>query len=49
MKMFEAVSSGHPNDAGYAMMAEMMLAAIRDTNYRLPSASCGRMSIVPAL
>jgi len=39
----------HPNDAGYAIMAEMMLAAIRDTNYRLPSASCGRMSIVPAL
>ena len=39
----------HPNDAGYAIMAEMMLAAIQQSNYRLPSASCGKMSIVPAL
>lgn len=39
----------HPSDAGYAIMAEMMLAAIRETNYRTPSGSCGRMSIVPAL
>jgi lysophospholipase L1-like esterase len=39
----------HPNDAGYAIMAEMMLAAIQQTSYRLPSASCGRMTVVPAL
>jgi lysophospholipase L1-like esterase len=39
----------HPNDNGYAIMAEMMLAAIRTTSYRAPSGSCGRMSIVPAL
>lgn len=39
----------HPNDNGYAIMAEMMLAAIRSTSYPAPSASCGRMSIVPSL
>ncbi len=39
----------HPNDNGYAIMAEMMLAAIRSTSYPAPSGSCGRMSIVPSL
>lgn len=39
----------HPNDNGYAIMAELMLSAIRSSSYRAPSASCGRMSIVPAL
>ena len=39
----------HPNDTGYAVMAEMMLAAIRTPGYRTPSASCGRMSMVPPL
>jgi lysophospholipase L1-like esterase len=39
----------HPNDSGYAIMAEMMLKAIRETNYPAPSSSCGRMSIVPSL
>jgi lysophospholipase L1-like esterase len=39
----------HPNDNGYAIMAEMMLAAIRATSYPAPSASCGRMSIVPSI
>ena len=39
----------HPNDNGYAIMAEMMLAAIRSTSYPAPSQSCGRMSIVPSL
>jgi lysophospholipase L1-like esterase len=39
----------HPNDNGYAIMADMMLNAIRSTNYPAPSASCGRMSIVPSL
>jgi lysophospholipase L1-like esterase len=39
----------HPNDNGYAIMAELMLAAINTTSYKAPSASCGRMSIVPAL
>lgn len=39
----------HPNDNGYGIMAEMMLAAIRSTSYRAPSGSCGRMSIVPSL
>ena len=39
----------HPNDNGYAIMAEMMLSAIRSTSYPAPSASCGRMSIVPSL
>lgn len=39
----------HPNDNGYAIMAEMMLAAIRSTSYPAPRASCGRMSIVPSL
>jgi len=39
----------HPNDNGYAIMAELMLAAIRTPSYRAPSASCGRMSLVPAL
>ncbi|HUF24324.1 MAG TPA: SGNH/GDSL hydrolase family protein, partial [Vicinamibacterales bacterium] len=38
----------HPNDNGYAIMAEMMLSAIRSTSYPAPSASCGRMSIVPS-
>lgn len=39
----------HPNDNGYAIMAEMMLSAIRNTSYPAPSASCGRMSVVPSL
>lgn len=39
----------HPNDSGYAIMAEKMLAAIRSTSYPAPSASCGRMSLVPSL
>jgi len=39
----------HPNDNGYAIMAELMLSAIRSSAYRAPSASCGRMSLVPAL
>ena len=39
----------HPNDNGYAVMADLMLNAIRDTNYPAPSGSCGRMSIVPSL
>lgn len=39
----------HPNDNGYAIMAEMMLSAIRTPGYGAPSASCGRMSIVPSL
>lgn len=39
----------HPNDSGYAIMAEMMLKAIRESNYPAPSGSCGRMSIVPSL
>ena len=39
----------HPNDNGYAIMADLMLNAIRNTNYPAPSGSCGRMSIVPAL
>jgi lysophospholipase L1-like esterase len=39
----------HPNDNGYAIMADMMLRAIRDTGYGLPRPSCGRMSVVPSL
>lgn len=39
----------HPNDNGYAVMAELMLAAIRNTSYPAPGASCGRMAIVPSL
>ncbi len=39
----------HPNDNGYGIMAEMMLAAIRSTSYPAPSGSCGKMSIVPSL
>ncbi len=39
----------HPNDSGYMIMAEKMLAAIRTSNYPAPSASCGRMSLVPSL
>lgn len=39
----------HPNDNGYAIMAEMMLSAIRSASYPAPSASCGRMSLVPSL
>ena len=39
----------HPNDSGYMIMAEKMLAAIRSTSYPAPSASCGRMSLVPSL
>lgn len=39
----------HPNDAGYAIMADLMLAAIKATSYPAPSGSCGRMSIVPSL
>ena len=39
----------HPNDNGYAIMAEMMLSAIRTASYPAPRASCGRMSIVPSL
>ena len=39
----------HPNDNGYAVMADLMLAAIRNTSYPAPSASCGRMAIVPSL
>jgi lysophospholipase L1-like esterase len=39
----------HPNDNGYAIMAEMMLAAIRSSSYPAPRASCGRMSVVPSL
>jgi lysophospholipase L1-like esterase len=39
----------HPNDNGYAIMADLMLNAIRNTSYPAPSSSCGRMSIVPSL
>ena len=39
----------HPNDNGYAIMADLMLAAYRNTSYPAPSASCGRMSVVPSL
>lgn len=39
----------HPNDNGYAVMAELMLNAIRNTSYPAPSAGCGYMSIVPSL
>lgn len=39
----------HPNDSGYAIMADLMLSAYRNTSYPAPAASCGRMSIVPAL
>lgn len=39
----------HPSDAGYAIMADLMLAAIRTSSYPAPRASCGRMSIVPSL
>ncbi len=39
----------HPSDSGYAIMADLMLSAIRSTSYPAPSASCGRMSLVPAL
>ncbi|MDQ3069058.1 MAG: SGNH/GDSL hydrolase family protein [Acidobacteriota bacterium] len=38
----------HPSDAGYAIMADMMLAAILG-NATAPSPSCGRMTIVPSL
>lgn len=39
----------HPSDAGYAVMAEKMYAAYQASSYPAPSASCGRMSIVPSL
>lgn len=39
----------HPNDKGYAVMAEKMLAAYETPSYAAPRASCGRMSIVPSL
>jgi len=39
----------HPNDNGYAIMAEMMLSAIRSSSYPAPKASCGRMALVPSL
>ena len=39
----------HPNDSGYLIMAEKMLAAIRSASYPAPSASCGRMNLVPSL
>ena len=39
----------HPNDSGYMIMAEKMLAAIRSTSYPAPSTSCGRMTLVPSL
>jgi lysophospholipase L1-like esterase len=39
----------HPSDAGYAIMAEKMLTAIRSSSYPAPRASCGRMNLVPSL
>jgi lysophospholipase L1-like esterase len=39
----------HPNDSGYMIMAEKILAAIRASSYPAPSSSCGRMSLVPSL
>lgn len=39
----------HPNDNGYAIMADLMLAAYSNTSYPAPSGSCGRMSVVPSL
>lgn len=39
----------HPSDAGYQIMADLMLAAIRATSYPAPASSCGQMSIVPSL
>lgn len=39
----------HPNDAGYAMLASLMLDAINAASYPAPRASCGHMSVVPPL
>jgi len=39
----------HPNDAGYAMLASLMLDAINTATYPAPRSSCARMSVVPSL
>lgn len=36
----------HPNDAGYATLADAMLAAINTTTYGAPSGSCSQMTLV---
>ena len=35
----------HPNDNGYSILADLMLAAINSNSYPSPSSSCGQMSI----
>lgn len=37
----------HPNDAGYAYIASLLLQAIRTGTYPAPRASCGQMTLVP--
>jgi len=39
----------HPNDAGYAALAELMLRAITSTSYPAPQASCPQMTVVPPI
>jgi lysophospholipase L1-like esterase len=39
----------HPNDAGYAMLASLMLDAINSASYPAPRSSCAQMSVVPPL
>jgi lysophospholipase L1-like esterase len=37
----------HPNDAGYALMAEMMMRAITDAAFPAPRDDCPQMRLVP--
>lgn len=37
----------HPDDAGYAFIAGLLVAAINSTSYPAPQASCAGMTIVP--
>jgi lysophospholipase L1-like esterase len=36
----------HPNDAGYAALADLFMAAITSTSYPAPSTSCPQMTLV---
>jgi lysophospholipase L1-like esterase len=37
----------HPNDAGYAIMAEKLAAAIASSSFPAPAAACAQMTLIP--
>ncbi len=39
----------HPNDSGYALLAQEVLTAMTSSGYPAPATSCGQMQVVPSI